>query len=219
MQFDRTGTKLEGDGRSGEFSSKGWMAGPYVVARDPSRSLYLEGRLLYGRASHDADAVVAEAGDGPRDGAFDSERWIAQARVEGEYLLDAGTIMYPLADLSHARNAGDGFDESSPDPDMDLDNEIRTSVSKLQLGAEFKIPLDSAMGDLVIRPGLKLVFADRKGVAFGKSDLSSSGRVDLGIDYSIKGNVSLGFQIYYSGIGGGSEFETYGAGLGLRMEF
>ena len=219
LQFDRTGTKLEGDGRSGEFSSKGWMAGPYVVARDPSRALFLEGRLLYGRASHDADAVVAEAGDGPRDGAFDSERWIAQARVEGEYPLGAGTIMYPLADLSHARNAGDGFDESSPDPDMDLDHEVRTSVSKLQLGAEFNIPLDSAIGDLVFRPGLKLVFADRKGVAFGKTDLSTSGRVDLGIDYSIEDNVSLGFQSYYSGIGGGSEFETYGAGLGLRMEF
>ena len=222
LQFDRTGTKLDGDGRSGEFSSKGWMAGPYVVARDPSGALFLEGRLLYGRASHDADAVVAEAGDAPRDGAFDSERWLAQARVEGEFPLGAGAIMYPLADLSHARNAGDGFDETNradPSLETDLDAAVRTAVSKLQLGAEFKIPLDSAMGDLAIRPGLKLVFADRKGVAFGKPDHSSSGRVDLGIDYSIEGNVSLEFQSYYSGIGGGSEFETYGAGLGLRMEF
>ena len=82
LQFDRTVTKLDGGGRSGEFAGEGWLAGPYVVARDSTGTLLLEGRLLYGRASHDADAV--DAGDGPKDGSFDSERWVAQARVEGE---------------------------------------------------------------------------------------------------------------------------------------
>ena len=221
LQFDRTVTKLDGGGRSGEFVSEGWMAGPYVVARDPSRSLFFEGRLLYGNASHDADAVVADS-SGAKNGTFDSERWVAQARVEGEYPLGAGAIMYPLADLSHARNAGDGFDETPDDQgqETDLDVAVRTSVSKLQLGAEFEIPLDPAKGDLVFRPGLKLVVADRKGVAFGKTeDLDSSGRVDIGIDYRLDDGIALGFQGYYSGIGGEKDFETYGAGLRLRMEF
>ena len=31
--------------------------------------------------------------------------------------------------------------------------------------------------------------------------------------------VAFGFKGYHSGIGGGSEFESYGAGLGLRMDF
>lgn len=48
---------------------------------------------------------------------------------------------------------------------------------------------------------------------------SPAGRVDLGVDYSMKDGVALGFQGYYSGIGDGSEFESYGAGLRLRMEF
>ena len=224
LQFDRTVTKLDGGGRSGEFVGEGWMAGPYFVARDPSRTLFFEGRLLYGQASHDADAIVAdtERPGYPRDGSFDSERWILQARVEGEYPLGDGTIMYPLADLSHARNAGNGFDETNrenPGREMDLDVAIRTAVSKLQLGAEFEIPLDPAKGDLLLRTGLKLELSDRKGVAFGKSDLSSSGRIDLGIEYRLEEDVSLGFQGHYSGIGGGSGFENYGAGLRLRMEF
>ena len=62
-------------------------------------------------------------------------------------------------------------------------------------------------------------FYNRKGVAFGKSDISSSARVDLGLDYLLEDGVALGFQGYYSGIGGGSEFETYGARIGLRMDF
>ena len=224
LQFDRTVTELDGGGRSGEFVGEGWMAGPYVVARDPSRALFLEGRLLYGHASHDADAVVADADRPgyPRDGAFDGERWIAQARVEGEYPLGAGTIMYPLADFSHARNAANGFDETNrenPDRETDLDDAVRTAVSKLQLGAEFEIPLDPARGDLIFRPGLKLVVSDRNGGASGKSALSSAGRVDFGVDYRLEAGVALGFQGYYSGIGQGAEFKSYGAGLRLRMEF
>ena len=218
LQFDRTVTKLDGDGRSGEISGKGWMAGPYVVARDPSTALTFEGRLLYGRTSNDVEAVVAGAGDTPLSGTFDGERWIAQARVEGEYPLGGGTIMYPLADLSHARNSADGFDDAAPQG-TDLDDAVRTAVSKLQLGAEFEIPLDPARGEMTFRPGLKLELSDRKGVAFGKSDLSSSARVDLGLDYMLDDGVALGFEGYYSGLGGGSEFETYGAGLGLRMDF
>ena len=212
LQFDRTGTKLDGGGRSGEFASEGWMAGPYVVARDPSSRLFFEGRLLYGRASNDADAVVASAGDAPRDGAFESERWIAQARIEGEY---------PLADLSHARNAGNGFDETHENPanETDQDDAVRTAVSKLRLGTKFEIPLDPARGDLIFRPGLKLEFSDRKGVAFGKSDITSAGRIELGVDCKLEDNVSLGFQGYYSGVGGGAEYESFGAGLRLRMEF
>ena len=226
LQFDRTVTELDGGGRSGEFVGEGWMVGPYVVGRDPSRTLFFEGRLLYGHASHDADAIVfANEQDprrGPRSGTFDSERWIAQARVEGEYSLGAGTIMYPLADFSHARNAANGFDETNrqnPDLEMDLGVAVRTAVSKLQLGTEFEIPLDPARGDLIFRPGLKLEFSDRKGVAFGKSELSAAGRIDLGIDYRLKDSVALGIQGYYSGIGQGREFESYGAGLRLRMEF
>ena len=130
--------------------------------------------------------------------------------------------MYPLADLSHARNAGIGFDETNrqnPEQETDLGDTVRTAVSKLQLGTEFDIPLDTARGELSFRPGLKLVFSDRNGGAFGKSERSSAGRVDFGIDYRLEDSFSLGFLGYYSGIGGGSEFESYGAGLGLRMEF
>ena len=216
LHFDRTVTNLDGGGRSGEFASEGWMAGPYVMAQDSSRSLFFEGRLLYGRASCEVDAV--DAGDYPKEGIFDSERWIAQAPVEGEYSLGAGAIMHPLADLSPARNAADGFDDAAQ-RGADLDDAVRTAVSKLQLGAEFEIPLDPAKGEPTFRPGLKLVFSDRNGGKFGNSELSTAGRVDFDIDYYLENNLSLGFQGYYPGTGDGSEFESCGAGFRLRIEF
>ena len=223
FQYDRSVTKLDGGGRSGEFVGEGWMAGPYFVARDPTRSLFFEGRLLYGQASNHADAIFfpdaeTDPRKGPRSGIFHGERWIAQARVEGEHPLGNGAIMYPLADLSHARNSAYGFDDSAPQGE-DLDEAVRTSVSKLQLGAEFEIPLDPAWGDMTFRPGVKLVFSDRNGGKYGESELTTAGRVDVGIDYRLEDNVALGFQGYYSGTGSDSEFESYGAGLRLRIEF
>ena len=107
LQFDRTGTKLDGDGRSGEISGKGWMAGPYIVARDPSNALQFEGRLLYGRSSNDVEGLVSAAGSDARNGSFDSVRWLAQVRIAGEYPLGSGAIMYPLADIGHARNVAE----------------------------------------------------------------------------------------------------------------
>ena len=104
LQFDSTVTKQDGDGRSGEIAGEVWMAGPYVVARDTSSSLIFEGRLLYGLASHDADAVVARAGDAPRDGAFDSERWIAQDRTS---LRGDGRGRRPLREIGRPRGRPD----------------------------------------------------------------------------------------------------------------
>ena len=60
---------------------------------------------------------------------------------------------------------------------------------------------------------------DRDCSEFGASERVSSGRIDLGVDYRLEDGVSLGFQGCYSGLGGESEFESYGAGLGLQVEF
>ena len=61
--------------------------------------------------------------------------------------------------------------------------------------------------------------SDRDYGGLGESERASAGRVDLGIDYRLEDGVSLGFQGYYSGLGGDSEFKSYGAGLGFQVEF
>ena len=126
--------------------------------------------------------------------------------------------MHPLIDVGHVRNVADGLEGVGPQG-ADLDDSIRMSIGKIRLGTELEFPLDPAKGDMVFRPGLYIVVSDRDRGEFGASERSSAGRVDLGIDYRLEDGVSLGFQGYYSGLGGESEFESYGAGLGLHMEF
>ena len=46
----------------------------------------------------------------------------------------------------------------------------------------------------------------------------AEGRIDFGVDYSLEDRVSLEFEGFYSGIGR-RDRESYGAGVGLRMDF
>ena len=219
LQFDRTDTKPGGEAVSGGIRGAGWMAGPYFAMRGASNPLFFEGRLLYGRATNNVDALVIGAGSDPRAATIDSERWLAQARVEGTYLLDLGATLIPLADLSHARDVMEPF----LDDDGDSVEGQTISLSKLQIGAELEIPLVTVRGDLRVRPGLRFVVSNSTYGAFageedGEAGLRSRGRIDFGIDYRLDDNVVLGFESFYSGLGR-KELESYGAGLDLQLEF
>ena len=219
LQFDRTDTKSGGDVVSGEIKSSGWMAGPYFAMRDASNPLFFEARLLYGRVTNDVVDLVIDQGADTRNASFGSERWLAQARVEGTYGFDGGARLIPLADLSHARDGMGSF----LDGDGDSIAGQTIVIGKLQVGAELEIPLETARGDLRVRPGLRFVVSDSNGGAFageeyGEPGLRSRGRIDFGIDYRLDENVVLGFESFYSGLGR-KELESYGAGFDLRVDF
>ena len=197
------------------------MVGPYFAARDALHPLFFEGRLLYGRASNDVDALVLLHNGQPRpprSASFDSERWLAQARIEGAYRLGNGATLIPLAGLSHARDKIVPFQDS--DGEQVAGQTI--GVSKLQLGAELEIPVETARGDLRLKPGLRFVASDASGEAFadeesGATGLRFRGRIDFGIDYSLDDELVLGFGSFYSGLGR-KDLESYGAGLDLRLD-
>lgn len=125
--------------------------------------------------------------------------------------------MLPLASLGHVGNAADGFDYDDG-AKRDPEDSVRTSVTKLHLGTDFEIPVEASNGDLILRPGLSYVMSDRDGGEFGRPERSSAARVDFGVDYRLEGGISFGFRSYYSGLGG-SELESFGASLDMRMRF
>ena len=92
---------------------------------------------------------------------------------------------------------------------------------RLRLGATLEIPVESARGDLLLRPGLRFVASDASGGAWvleedGRIGLRSCGRIDFGIEYRQEDGLVLGFESFYSGLGH-NELESYGAGLDLRI--
>ena len=91
------------------------------------------------------------------------------------------------------------------------------------MGAELEIPFATIRGGMRFRPGLRFVASDASGSVWaleedGRICLRSRGRIDFGIDYRMEGNVVLGFESFYSGLGR-KELENYDAGLVLRLGF
>ena len=73
-----------------------------------------------------------------------------------------------------------------------------------------------------LRPGLRFAVSNIGG-SFARTAGEETGsrfreRIDFGFDYELDDSVVLRFESFYSGLGG-SEIESYGAGLDLMMEF
>ena len=128
--------------------------------------------------------------------------------------MKSGAVVLPSADLGHAREIAEGFRDS-------LGREVEgqtAALTRLRLGAMLEIPVEAARGDLALRPGLRFVATDEDGGPYGESGIGAEGRIDFGIDYRLDGRVSFEFDGFYSGIGRRNR-ESYGAGVGLRMDF
>ena len=65
---------------------------------------------------------------------------------------------------------------------------------------------------------MRFVATDEDGGLYGESVIGVEGRIDFGVDYRLDGSVALEFDGFYSGIGR-RDRESYGAGVGLRMDF
>ena len=222
LQFDRSGSEPDGAGDSGEIAGAGWMVGPYFALREGSQPLYFEGRLLFGRSSNDSENLVI-ASNPAVNASFGSERWLAHGRVEGTFQVGNGMTLIPLADFSHVRDEMETFRDGNRIGDGGT-----VVVTKLQLGTEFEIPVETAK-DLKLKPGLRLVVSDVDNVATelnaGRLLNVNRGkaaeyrvRIDFGVDYRLDDDLVLGFESFYSGRDM-EEFESYGAGLNLKYEF
>ena len=209
LQFDSGAAELGGG--EGEIRGRGWMAGPYLVAKHESLPLRFEGRLLYGRSSNEIE--LESGGASPRRGSFDAARLLAQARVEGEHRLGGGATLIPLIDLGHVREEAKGFRDGSGRAVGDR----AVDSTRLHLGTELEIPLEPRRGDLTLRLEAGIEGTSTGGVAGGDSDRGFHGRVGFGAEYGLEDRTSLAFEAGYSGIGGSRR--SLGAGMTFLLRF
>ena len=209
LQFDSSAAELGGG--EGEIRGRGWMAGPYLVARHESLPLRFEGRLLYGRSSNEIE--LESGGASPRRGSFDAARLLAQARVEGEHRLGGGATLIPLIDLGHVREEAKGFRDGSGRSVEDR----AVDSTRLHLGTELEIPLRPRRGDLTLRLEAGVEGTSTGGDVGENPDSGFHGRIGFGAEYGLEDRTSLAFEAGYSGIGGSRR--SLGAGLTFLLRF
>lgn len=201
LQFDRA------EDSANNASGTGWMVGPYFVAQVPDQPLFFEGRLLYGQTDNDISPL------GTYTDSFETERWLAQLRATGEYQYQNTTLM-PLLDVTYTDDTQQAYTDS-------LGNTIpgqTVSLMQVTAGLDFSHPLPVQTGALELTGGLSAIYSSTDGAAASPEFESWRGRTHLGLNYDTgAGGPTMNVGAFYDGIG--TNYESYGANLGLDWKF
>ena len=198
LQLDHTEDDLN------NASGTGWMIGPYFAARMAKQPLFFEGRLLYGESSNSITP------SGTYSDNFSTERWLAQLKVQGEIATERVTWL-PSLGIIHTTDGQRAYADS-------LGNTIsgqNISLTQVNSGIDFRLPLDVAKGDLQLTGGLDAIYSV---VHDGNADFEGlRGKIKLGLDWNYGSGTTLRFATFYDGIG--LNHESYGVDLGINIRF
>ena len=216
LQFDQADGRL--DAGLGSIDGQGWLFGPYFVAQyqaQPQVSpLILEGRLLYGPTSNDVRFV-----DGGT-GTFDTQRWLASFRLEGEVLLDYGDRairLIPHFDAGWVQDKVEAFTDSEV---MQVAGQT-VRFSEVALGSDIEVPVRFGQRDAMITGGLSLVSTreQSQGRNARVSVSDTHGRLELGLDYRLANGIELEFGGSYDDVEGTDSEGKFSLSFGLSNQF
>ena len=216
LQFDQADGKL--DAGLGSIDGQGWLFGPYFAAQyqaQPQVSpLTLEGRLLYGPTSNDVRFV-----DGGT-GAFDTQRWLASFRLEGEVLLDYDDLairLIPHFDAGWIQDKVEAFTDSAG---MQVSGQT-IRFSEVALGSDIEVPVRFDQRDAMITGGLSLVSTreQSQGRNARVSVSDTYGRLELGLGYRLANGIELEFGGSYDDVEGTDSEDKFSLSFGLSSQF
>ena len=202
LQFDSADAGLD----AGSFEGRGWLAGPYLVARLPDQPLYLSASILHGRS----DNTLTLAGQAPDD--FSSTRTLLTAGVEGRFAWTETTTIIPSLDLSHLVDRQKRYVDSRGNTVGA--QSIRLTEAAFGLGFEHLVRLDD--NEMLLSGGISGIFSDQQ--APGDTATSTRGRIDLGAEFRLGEASSLSLTTFYDGLGD-TGYGARGAALDFEMRF
>ena len=217
LQFDQADGEL--DAGLGSIDGQGLLFGPYFAAQyqaQPQVSpLTLEGRLLYGPTSNDVRFV-----DGGT-GTFDTQRWLASFRLEGEVLLDYDDLairLIPHFDAGWVQDKVEAFTDSEG---MQVAGQT-VRFSEVALGSDIEVPVRFGQREAMITGGLSLVSTREQSQGQNANKVSVSdthGRLELGLGYRLANGIELEFGGSYDDVEGTNSEGKFSLSFGLSNQF
>ncbi len=202
---------LDQSSDTSSVTGSGWLVGPYVVSKLPSQPIFFEGRALYGQTSNEVSPL------GTYTDEFDTERWLVQAKVVGQYELGTSTVT-PNLSLSHTSDTQEEYVDTGsvtiPEQDIEL--------SEVSLGADFATPVPVESGALELTGGLNGVWSSTSGGGNASTVVpefdGERAKVDFGLNYIAEGGMQTNANVFYDGIGT-DDYESYGFEVQLILNF
>ncbi len=198
VQFD------VGDDDARNITGQGWLAGPYFVSKPADQNVSFEGRLLYGQTDNDISPL------GSYRDSFDTDRYLAQLRVTGQYGYRKATLM-PLLGFTYTEDTQQDYTDTL----NNLIDEQGIDLTQVTFGVDFRLPVAVQMGQLDLTGGLSGTYSEVDG---GESDVEGGrGRVELGLNYANDNGMTFAGGVFYDGIT--SDHESYGVNISLDIKF
>ncbi len=191
------------------ISGKGWLSGPYFVHKLNQKNMIFEGRLLYGQTDNDISPL------GTYTDSFDTERYLAQLRITGEYGYQTATLM-PLVDFTYTEDTLNAY-TNTPD---DLIEGHNTDLTQMTFGLDFKLPLAVRAGSLDLTGGVSGIYSETNGGVGDNSEPTFEGaraRTELGLNYGSEDGPIVRAGTFYDGIS--TDYESYGLSISVGKEF
>lgn len=201
------------DSAGGDFAqtSNGFLAGPYFVASNAARTLFMDGSLLYGKSWNEISPTDAYTDD------YTSERWLATVKVSGNIERDAFTLR-PNVNVKYVSDENESYVDN-------LGNGIAASgvtIAQAAIGLDAIIPVAVASGSLDLLLGVSGIHSEEAftgASAVIRDDMSQSrSRIDLGFEWQGEAGSVFTASMFYDGLGV-DDFEAQGLSLAYHITF
>lgn len=196
---------------AGKVDGLGWMVGPYFAAKMPDQSLAFDAFVTWGRSDNNVSS------DGTYTDKFETERWMANAKLSGVFESNGWTIQ-PAIEISYFKETQFSYVDSqnSTIPEQSI------SMGEMRFGPSVSKQWTLDDGT-VVQPSLGVAgvwnFAiDKEGLfpSSGQTSNDLRARFEVGLTIGRENEWALNVSGYYDGVGTDS-FESYGGKLRLTI--
>ena len=192
---------------------RGWMVGPYFVAKQRENPLYFEGRLLYGRTLNDVSPFGIYTDN------FETERVLAMFKIAGDVEQGATTWM-PSVQVSYTTDDQEAYTDSLGNviPEQGI------ALGQVELGLDLShfVPLSDSHAALELTGGIAAIGSSTDGSGYASQVVpeyeGGRARIRLGANYEAEGGSTFSIDAFYDGIGARG-FEDFGLQARVALTF
>lgn len=184
------------------ITGQGWLAGPYA-SFEIGEGVFFDASLLYGGSSNRISAPTL-------NGSFDTERWVGEISVSGEWALDEATLLSPNLRAVYISESAPAYSASNGVATITMPGFTKEQL-RVSAGADISRRFELESG-LVLTPraGLAVGFSGLGGsgafgtltTGFSLTDandwtFASEGRLDVGAGGEISAGVRAGLNVSF----------------------
>ncbi|MBU1211875.1 MAG: autotransporter domain-containing protein [Alphaproteobacteria bacterium] len=213
VQVDDTRENIDDPTLLGEVEGTGWMAGPYIGIK-LTDTLYFDARAAWGTS--DNDIWLQDAAAGWRSGAFETERWLANANLTGNYQFGNWRLS-PQVGLAYGQESYDTYFNSLGQAVDGGEARIGRVTGGAEVGYQFRHSDGSVLEPHI---GIKGIWNFQTDDLFVNGVLvdtdESRAQIEGGLLYRTPSGMAVRGALAYDGIGA-DDFESYTGQLWVNI--